>query len=61
MKLLGALFSISSKNKKDPTEEDLLYSNIKKVLIFSQNKSVLIFEEMETPKNILILSHDYFS
>ena len=50
MKLLGALFSISSKNKKDPTGEVLLYSDIKKVLIFSRNKSVLIFEEMETLK-----------
>ena len=50
MKLLGALFSISPKNKKDPTGEDLLYSDIKKVLIFSRNKSVLIFEEMETLK-----------
>ena len=50
MKLLGALFSISSKNKKDPTGEDLLYSDIKKVLIFSRNKSVLIFQEMETLK-----------
>ena len=34
-------------------DEDLLYSNIKKILTFSQKKAFLIFEETETPKFFL--------
>ena len=47
--------SLSSKNKKIPSNEKFLYfqemelssSNIKKFLIFFQNKTFLIFREMQ--------------
>ena len=62
MKLTSALFSPSSKNKKNPLRENFLYSgkmkhsisNIKKFLIFSQKKAVIIFQEIETPKRFFI-------
>ena len=55
MQLSSALFSLSSKNKKNPPlkkflifqEMELCSSNIKKNLIFSQKKAFLIFPEME--------------
>ena len=36
-------FSPSSKNKKNPPQENFIYSNIKKMAILSQNKVVFIF------------------
>ena len=56
MQLPSALFSPSSKNKENPPQENFLYSNIKKLLIFSQKKAVLIFQETETLKEFLIFS-----
>ena len=56
MELPGVLFSPSSKNKKKPSRENFLCSNIKKFLIFSQKKAVLIFQGTETPKKFFILS-----
>ena len=41
------LFSPGSKNKKNPPRENLLYSKIKKILIFSQKKAAVIFQETE--------------
>ena len=57
----SALFSPSynnnnnnnNNNKNIHPDEDLLYSNIKKILRFSQKKAFLIFEETETPKFFL--------
>ena len=56
----SALFSPSynnnnnnNNNKNIHPDEDLLYSNIKKILRFSQKNAFLIFEETETPKFFL--------
>ena len=52
------------KNKKNPPQENFLYSgkmelsntNIKKLFVFSQEKVVLIFRETKTPKKNFIFS-----
>ena len=61
MQLPGALFSPSSKNKKDSPQENFLYSNIKKFLVFSQKKVVLVFQEMEAPKKFPIFQETELS
>ena len=40
---------------------ELSGSSIKKFLIFSQNKFFFIFQEMETPKKLLIFFKESFS
>ena len=61
MELPGALFSSSSKNKKNLPKKisytlgkcKFLTLILKKPLIFSQKKAVLTFQETETPKKFL--------
>ena len=56
------LFRLSSKNEKNPPQENFLHSkkmdlsssNIKKFLTFSQVKAFLIFQEAKTPQKLLI-------
>ena len=61
-RLPSALFRSSSKNKKNPPQENVLYfgkmelsnSGIKQSLMLSQKKAFLIFQETKTPKNLFL-------
>ena len=55
IQLTGPLFSPSLKNKKNPPQENFLYSNIKNFLYFLKRYLFLLFRKWE-PEDIVYIS-----